>query len=308
MNAIKNPNQRARPRLRGLAFLFGVWLAIFLAGCKTIDSNSASQFATGVLTVRSQADTALTAAATLTRNAGVTYVAAQPTLTESDFVETPTGDVIAAWDDALFALENYALNLAALSSPDTVKGFDAAATNVVAQFTQISSELGQNSLQTSPEVSAGLAAAFAEVGRLMLKAGAQADARRIAMATDPQIANILNLLAAEVGSDHTGAGLRTTVYRSWDVNKDALTGDFLRAKDPAAKTAVAQKYANLLAEREAEDTALLGLQRSLLALRDAHHALAEGDPALVASSLAIISHEQLRLQNAGSQSSNAPKK
>ena len=279
-----------------------------LTGCKTIDSNSASQFATGVLAVRSQADAALTAAATQTRNAGLSYVAAQSTLTESDFVETPTGDVVAAWDDTLFTLENYALNLAALSSPDAVKGFNSAATNLVSQFNQVAGQLGQNSLQTSPQVSAGLAAAFGEAGRLLLKAGAQASARRIAMATDPQIGNILTLLAAEIGSDHVGPGLRTTVYRTWDADKDGLTGNFLRAKDQAAKTAVAQQYASLLAEREAEDTALLGLQRSLLALKDAHHALAQGDPALVASSLAIILNEQQRTQNAGGQSGSTPKK
>ena len=292
--------------LRGAA---GVcFLAMVLAGCKTVDSSAASKFATGVLSVRSQADMALTAAATLTRNEGLTYVAAQPTLAETNFVETPPGDVIAAWDDALFTLENYALNLAALSSPDTVKNFDAAATNLLGQFTLTAGQLGQNSLQTSPQVSASLAAAFATVGHLIVLESARASAQRIARATDVHIGNILTLLAQEIGSDHEGAGLRTTVYRTWNAKKDGLTGDFLRAKDPAAKKAVAQQYADILAEREEEDRALLGLQRSLLALKDAHHALAEGDPSLVASSLAIVSNEMQRTQNAGGQSGNGTKK
>ena len=306
------PGAAAGTHLRGLTFLLCVGLAMLLAGCKTIDSPSATKFATGVLAVRTQADAALTAAATLTRNAGLAYVAAQTNLTETDFVETPPGDVIAAWDDALFTMENYALNLAALSSPDAGKGFNAAATNLLGQFTQTSGLLGQNALQTSPAVSAGLATAFAEAGQLIVKASAQATARKIAVATDPQIGRILNLLASEIGDDRTGAGLRTTVYRTWNVKKDALTGDFLRAKDPAAKMAVAQQYANMLAEREAEDASLLGLHRSLLALRDEHHALAQGDPALVASSVAIIANELQRTQDAtskaASQSGGSPKK
>jgi hypothetical protein len=285
-----------------------IFLAMVLAGCKTVNSSAASKFATGVLEVRSQADTALTTAATLTRNEGLAYVAAQPTLSETDFVETPPGDVIAAWDDALFTLENYALNLAALSSPDAVKNFDAAATNLLGQFTLTAGQLGQNSLQTSPEVSASLAAAFATVGHLIVLESAQASAHRISLATDVQIGNILTLLAQEIGSDHESVGLRTTIYRTWNAKKDGLTGDFLRAKDPAAKRAVAQQYADILAEREEEDRALLGLQRSLVALKDAHHALAEGDPALVASSLAIVSNELQRTQNAGGQSGSGPKK
>src|ERR1035441_4130521 len=107
--------------VRFTASLLCFVLAGFILGCKTIDSTSASKFAASVVTVKSQADDALNAAAALTRDAGLTYVATRPTLTEADFGETPTSDIIAEWDNTLSTIESYALNLAALSSPDATK-------------------------------------------------------------------------------------------------------------------------------------------------------------------------------------------
>ena len=63
-------------------------VASLSTGCKTIDSNAAAKFATSVTTVKSQADDALTTAAKLTRDEGVTYVSTRPTLDENDFAET----------------------------------------------------------------------------------------------------------------------------------------------------------------------------------------------------------------------------
>jgi hypothetical protein len=279
-----------------------------LTGCSTIDSTSVSRFAISVTTVKTQADDALSAAATLTRDSGVAYVASRPTLTEADFSETPTSDIISEWDNTLSTIEAYALNLAALSSSDAANNFDAAATNLFNQFTQTAARLGQNSLQTSAPASAGLATAFTEVGHLILKAKAQATARKIANATDPQIANILDILASEIGEDHTNPCLRTTIYLTWDVKKEALTGQFLRAPDLAAKTTVVQTYATIMAERDAEEESLVGLRRSLLALKDAHHALAQGNQTSILSSLTVVSNELERTQTLYNQFSTGLKK
>lgn len=286
-----------RPFCQFWMLFLSIGLTSILVGCKTIDSTSASKFAVSVGTVRTQANGELTTAASLTRDAGLTYVASRPTLTEADFVETPTGDIIAEWDNVLLALQTYALNLAALSSPDATKKFDAAATNLFNQFTQTATSLNQNGSQSFPQSSGEIASAFSEVAHLILAAKAQADAHRIAISTDPQIANILNLLAAEIGEDHSNACLRTTLYQTWNVDKNALTIGFLRANDTSAKKAVAQQYASILAEREEQDESLNALRQSLLALRDAHHALAQGDQTTLLASLAIISSEIQRTQD-----------
>jgi hypothetical protein len=288
--------------MKFLFFRFKSWyfclgFVLVLTGCKTVDSTSATKFATSVVTVRTQVNNELNAAATLTRDAGLTYVASQSTLSEADFGETPTSDIIAQWDNALATIETYALNLAALSSLEATKNFDAAATNLSNQFGQTAALLNQNGSQSFPQTSAELATAFSDVAHLILEAKAQADARKIAIATDPRIASILNLLAAEIGEDHSNACLRTTIYQTWNVDKNALTSSFLRAKDLAAKKTVAQQYANILAERAEQDESLDGLRHSLLALRDAHHALAQGNQISITASLTIVSNEVQRTQD-----------
>jgi hypothetical protein len=276
-------------------------LVMLIAGCKTVDNTAATKFATSVTTVKTQADSALTAAASLTRAEGVTYAATQPTLSEDEFAETPSSDVIEAWDNALSSIEAYALNLAALSSPNATGSFDTAATNLFTQMTQTATKLNINSLSSSPDVTAGLASAFTETAHLILQAKAQATARKVAAATDPKINEILVLLAGEIGDDHTSPCLRTTIYRAWNVERDALSGAFLRATNQSAKEAVAQQYLIILQERAAEDQALASLRQSLLALADAHHALAQGDSAPIQTTLAITIGELQRTQNLFSQ-------
>jgi hypothetical protein len=280
--------------IKTAAFLLCIGASNFLAGCKTIDTNTAAKFATSVTAVKTQADTALTAAANLTRDAGITYVASRPSLNEEDFAETPSSDVIVQWDNTLSVIETYALNLATLTSPDATKAFDTSATNLFNQFTQTATKLNANALQTSsPEVAADLATAFTEVAHLILEAKAQATARKVALATDPQISKILNLLATEIGDDHNNACLRTTIYRVWNTEKDALSGPFLKASDLTGKKAIVQQYATILAERAAEDELLASLRHSLLTLADAHHALAEGnEPSVLASSTVIVNELQ----------------
>ena len=275
--------------------------AVIFSGCKTIDSAAAAKFATSVTTVKSQANDALNAAAKLTRDEGVVFVATRPTLTEADFAETPTSDVVAEWENTLSTIETYALNLAALSAPDITKNFDAAATNLFGQFNQTANRLKANSLSSSASISAGLASGFSEAARLILMARSQATARKVAATTDGQIQEILNLLASEIGEDHVNPSLRTTIYRIWNVKKDALTGSFLRGENVAAKTVVAQQYAEILAERAAQDQALLGLRRSLLALGDAHHGLAQGNETSIQTSLTIVISELQRTRDLYSQ-------
>jgi hypothetical protein len=278
--------------------LFSFFLILFAAGCSTVNSTDASKFAATATTVKSQADSALASAADLTRTQAIIYVAAQPRLTEDEFSETPSVDVIEGWDNVLSAIEAYAVNLAALSSPNATKSFDASATNLFEQMTLTTKKLHSNSLSSSPEVTAGLAAAFTETADLILEAESQATARKIAMATDPKITKILNLLAAEIGDDHsrTNPCLRTTIYRAWNVERDALTAQYLTANNLGAKEDIARQFEALLARRDAEDEALASLRNSLLALAAAHHGLAQGDSASIETALTMSTAELQRTQ------------
>jgi hypothetical protein len=284
-------------------------LAIVLfTGCKAIDPTGAANFATCVTTVKSQANDALNAAASLTRAAGVTHVAKQATLKESDFAETPTADIISEWDRTLSSLETYALNISALASPTVAKNFDVAATNLFEQFTLTAARLSTNAFTSSPQISAGLAAGFTELASTILRARAQATARNVALATDPQIQKILGLLAAEIGENHTDPCLRTTIYQTWEAKKASLTGPFLRAKDDNEKEAIVLQYAALLAQRSAQDQSLIGLRRALLALGDAHHGLALGNQTSIEAALVIVVSELQRTRDLYSQFSADLKK
>ena len=284
-------------------------LAVILSGCKTVNTTGASNFATSVSTVKIQADDALNAATVLTRNAGITYVSTLPTLNESEFSETPTADTVAAWDNTLAALESYALNLAALTSPNSAGSFDVAATNLFNQCAETARDLNSNALSSSPTVNAGLAAGFTELGTLIIEAKAEAKARKIASATDPKISEILNLMANEIGEDHVSPCLRTTIYREWNTEAGNLVSGFLAAKaSQTTKASIAQQYATILNERDAQDASLLALRRSLLALADAHHALAQGNTTSIQSTLAIVLNDLQQTQNLYNQFSSDLKK
>ena len=273
-----------------------------------MDTTAVANFATSVTAVKGQADDALNAVASMTRDASVGYAAMQPTLAEANFVVTPTADTISQWDGAFTALQTYAQNLATLLSPNATKNFDAAATNLFNQFTQTAGDVNAKGLLAQPDKNALLATAFTEAADAIIRARQEATAIKIAAATDTNIAAICLLLANEIGADRTSApGLRQTVYRAvWAPRLAALTPAFLAAN--ADKQAVCQQYASLLAQRDAEDQILAGLRRSILALSDAHHTLAQGQPASMQADLAVISAEIQHTRDLYSQYSSLAKK
>ena len=301
----RNPHD---PKLRIRCIILFVCTAVLASGCRTIDSNAASTFASTVTTIKSQANGALNAAASLTRDAGVAYVVTRPTLKESDFAETPTAEIISEWDNTLSSIETYALNLSALSSPNISRNFDAAATNLFNQMTVTAKALNTRALSSSPQISAGLASGFSELASILIRAKAQATARKVAMAADPAIQDILNLLAAEIGENHTDPCLRTTIFQTWNAKRDSLNAPFLEAKDADHKKPIVQEYASILAQRSAQDQSLMALRRALLALRDAHHGLAQGNETSIQAAFAISVNELQRTRDLYNQFANDLKK
>jgi len=276
------------------ACLVALGLVLIVSGCKTtIDPSSVANFATSVTAVKTQADDALNSVSALTRSASVAYAASQPTLQEANFVETPTGEIISQWDNALSAIETYAQNLSTLLSPNAVNNFDVAATNLFKQFNQTASTLNSAAkTPNSPDFTL-LATAFTQAAGAIIQAKEEATAIKVAAATDTNIANICNLLADEIGADRlTAPGLRKTIYESvWVPDLANLNLQFLNAKTPVEKLSISQQYADLLAKRDAEDQILAGLRRSLLLLSDAHHTLAQGKSASIQADLNVVASE-----------------
>ena len=295
--------------IRDVSCLLGLLPIIIISGCSTIDPTEVTNFAASVTAVKTQTSDALNSAAGLTRDASISYAASQSTLTEANFVNTPTGDVISEWDGAFATIEAYAQNLSALLSPDNTKNFDIAATNLFNQFNQTASRLNANSIKSQSGANTLLATAFTETAGLIIKAKEETTAVKIASTTDPKITSICILFANEIGADRiTAPGLRKTIYEAvWTPRLAALTPSFLQTNS-AGKVTICQEYADLLAKRDAEDQILAGLRRSILALSNAHHTLAQGKPASIQADLTLIANEIQHTRNLYAQFSGPTKK
>ena len=270
-----------------------IGLVLIVSGCKTTKSTSVANFATSVAAVKTQADDALNTASTLTLNESIAYAASQSTLQEANFIETPTSDTISQWDNALLALEAYAQNLSTLLSPNNVNNFDVAATNLFNQFNQTADALKAPSKSPNSPDFTLLATAFTQTAGAIIQAKEEATAVKIAAATDASVTNICNLLANQIGADYlTAPGLRKTLNDTvWMPDLANLSVSFLGAKTPADKLTISQQYAALLAKRSAEDQILASLRHSLLLLSDAHHTLAQGQPASIQADLNVVASE-----------------
>jgi hypothetical protein len=279
--------------LRYSAEFLALGIAVVLTGCQTIDPTLAGNFSVGVTAAKAQVNAAFTAAAQVTREGEIGYVVNQPSLKESDFAQTPTEDTIAAWDQTLCTVQKYAQDLAALVTPGARKTFDSAATNLAATFNETATNLLHHSLG-SADLDAGLSTAFTEAANSILQAKAQAVARRVAGQTDPKIAAIFTLLAAEI-SETQNNRLRGTVRAAWNAELFGLSEPFDKAaNDIGARTRIAGQFAEILGKRDAQDRELSALYGSLLALRDAHHALAQGDAVTLQSAISEVVNQTQR--------------
>ena len=280
------------------ATILSLLLNLFITGCATVDPTAVGQFSTGVTAAKSQTQLALTAIATSSREEAINYAILKNELDEQVFVETPTPATIEQWDRTFTVLEHYSQTLASLVSPDAAQGFDQAAENLAAQFNATAADLQTNLLvPEAPQLSPSLATAFTKVGDLILRAKSTASARKIARATDPQIQQVFTLMAEAIGDSHATAGLRATAYAFFQDKARDLKPDFLTAKTPDAKRQIILNYSDILQKRDAQDQALTSLRRSLLALADAHHALAQGNNPSLKASVGVVMDEVARTRD-----------
>lgn len=267
--------------------------ALLLAGCTSLPPAQVESFSTGISAAKNQTTLAFQGVTDLTSQAIIDYAAAQPTLTDSNFMPVLPPDAVAAWDATFGALQTYSQNLVLLASPNLTKGYEDAMINLAGQMKHTGDELQSLHLvSTQPTFSPSLAAAFTELGDLLLRAKAHHSARVAIIQSDPAVRQIFTTMADTIG-DTPDTALRGTVHAHWEQSKAKLKVAFLSASRDGRRSLAAQ-YASLLSSEVTQDLALASLQHSFLALADAHHALASGRSASLAAAIAAVEQEVQR--------------
>lgn len=269
-------------------FVVAAIAAVLLTGCTSVPKASVQGFSTGVSAAKAQTDAAFQAVADLTSQATLDYAAAQPALNDACFQPVLDPKSIAVWDNVFSALEKYSQSLMLLSSPTVTKDYEDAAVDLAGQIKQTGDKLkAENLIAGTPQISPSFAAAFTELGNILLQAKAEHDVRKIALQADPKIRAILTTMADVLGASQN-EGLRGTVHANWDQKKGKLQVAFLNAKPGSDRRSIAGQYADFMNQQALQDVALSELRNSLLALAAAHHALAQGQATDLAQAISAL--------------------
>ncbi len=254
-------------------------LAACGSGCATTQPASVRDFGDAVAQARRQAVDALASVDALAADDVVDYAAAQARLREEDLLPVLADEDVARWGSVLSAFERYADLLARLTDPAATSGFDDAMIGLAGELETV-----------SHPVSPAIETAVGRLADVLLHARAARDARRTAAAIDPAVGDALRAMAAVVGKDD-GDGLRGTAASHWRLLLARDQAAFLAASPGVERRRITRAFAGAVARRRLQDQELAALRRSLLALADAHHALATGRPLDFAASVAWVKQE-----------------
>jgi hypothetical protein len=242
-----------------------------LSGCAGPAVKTVADWHDAVLAVREQSGTAFRGVNELVREAQIRRAATLTNLKESDFQPGLDAASLAAWNRALDSLAAYSAALSTLLSPDLPAG-------VGDSTKRLAESIANTSKAKVGDTQRGLFSAIGRLGTKLASVAAARDAATVMRETDPQVHDVLNEMAKMIYDDTKGmeTGILLTVRANWTEQSAALAPSFLDAKSPAEKQEIARRYAALLAQREASDTAFLSLRRSLLELAAAHSRAAAG--------------------------------
>lgn len=272
------------PRL----LFYPAWLlSVALASCASVQQNNLKTFSDGISTVKTQADTAFVSVNALTSDAVIDYAAEKQNLDPANFFDVLDAASIAKWDDTFAALQKYSQSLLILTGTDNTKNYRDATSQLASQITETGQKLKAGGLISSaPQISPDLATAFAELGNVLLEAKASADARNTIRKADQSVQRIFLGMAAAIGP------IRGTVTSNWQSIEGDKQRKFLHVQDDAsAKRTLATQFADSMSKQKAQDLVLASLQKSLRALAQAHHALAQDPKFEVAGFVATVKQE-----------------
>lgn len=260
-------------------------VASSLIGCATISSDKVTAFSSGISTAKAQVNTAFAAVNTLTTDEVIDFAASQSKLVDENFYAVLDPAAIGKWNAAFDGLSKYAQSLSVLTSSDSTKDYKTAAAELAAQIQNTGDKIKSAGLSSKgPELSPGIATAFAELGNFILKEKAAKDAKEIARKTDPTVARLFHFMDDNIQT------IRGTVRSNWERKKKHTDVEF-RTAAASDKRRLAVEYSDLKDKQSQQDDALTSLQRSLHALSDAHHAIAAGSQLGVQEAVAVVKDE-----------------
>ena len=257
-------------------------LLIFaLIGCSTPKPKAIPEFRQGVVIANQQTLATFSDINDMLREQQLDRAVKQPTLNEEMFGEGIPAESRTTWMRAFSLMDEYAQKLEILLSAEQREGIEE-------ELRGFGEKLSATQEEPLPD---GVAAGFVKLGGLLLQIKIGQDALEIMREADPAIKDIFSTMSSAVGSNHE-EGVRNTVWTSWTTELSKLQVEFLRVGDNLQmKRKVAEKYLNMLNEREAHDLLLSSLRLSFLSLGGAHAAIARGDRLNASGYIQIVQDE-----------------
>jgi hypothetical protein len=272
--------------------LTNLLVATLLVACARVPHEQVPAFRNGVATAKRQVQESFVEVNSAVREAQLDGAPLLPALSEDRFPAPLLDDDVARWSKALSLIEAYAAALQQLLAPEQR-----------AVVEQSLKQIGEQIQRQSSDVPAGVAAAFQRFGGAMTQIYAEQEALSTVRRFDPHAQEIFRSLAMVIGGD-AQSGIRATVSHAWSTRLTYVESEFLdRAQSSAAnarkrKREVAARYVAMMELRAKHDASLVALQESLLALADAHAAIAAGDEPSAEALLAIVRDEYQGFQQA----------
>lgn len=271
----KRSNGSFRWLCRGLA-------ALAISGCTTLAPTQEAivPFRQGVATAEQQTSRTFADVNALLRTQQIERAVKQDTLSEAEFVPGLDAQDLAKWARAFGMIDAYAEKVERLLSPDRRAGVEQELSQLGATVEKVSGE----------QLPTGIAAAFVDLGGLLVQIKAGEDALAAIRKADPAIQDIFSAMMAAIGPD-SGSGVRGTVRDTWGVMVDRITVEYLRANGDAARRAVILRFIDALDRRDQQDQVLSSLRVSIASLAKAHQEIAQGRPASAAALIRIVQQE-----------------
>jgi hypothetical protein len=270
-----------------VALAFCAGLVLVLAGCSSVDSTSAASFGSAATATSQQADTTFAAVNAITSQSVIAHAAKQSRLNPANFYQVFPTQSINQWDSAFSAMASYAQALATLSSPGTNETTPAAVSTLATNITT----------QANSEMPPGLSSAFVAITTALEKAKFGHDAYDVAVTADPTIQDIIKTMTDLIGSSNK-EGLRKTVEANYhNVMMSSLEISFPSAS-ASEKLTMAKQYSTALDQQAAADLQLASLRTSIIALGNAHHAIATKSPIDFTTAMATINQQLALAQKA----------
>jgi len=256
-----------------------VLLACITTACATTPApmltEDVGSIRAGVTAARQEASDSFISANELTRQQGIDRKIRLPEkiLRPEDFPVAVPATAAAQWDNAFGILDQYAAALQSLVDEQRARETGDA-------IGSLGQALNDSSVLQS-KIPGALTAVFSEFGQALVQARAERKATEVMRATDPAFRHVVDSMAAAIGEPAQPGSLANTVEVQWDSSVlPLLENDYalVPASDMDQRRQVLDAYTQAMASRDKQLNDLSQLQRSLVALGEAHSAAARGRP------------------------------